>query len=127
MKKKQVYQLRGIVLLNPNFTIGNLHKSESLAIQKIATERFIQEHGISHVILNPLQLYPYYTIPHVLLYNLRSKQAGQLDCLVLYSLETVERFIQIYPEKWLELSDYFHDIFSVSDQSHSFEKRNQAN
>ena len=114
-------------MLNPNFPMDGLHSSESFAIQKIAAEKFVLEQGISLVTLNPYQLYPYYTIPHVLLFNLQNKQAGKMDRLVLYSLDTMERFIHIYPEKWLELCGYFGDVLSIFDRTMILEKRNQAN
>lgn len=118
--------MRGIVLLNPNFPMDGLHTSESFAIQKIAAEKFVQEQGISLVTLNPYQLYPYYTIPHVLLFNLQNKQAGQIDRLVLYSLDTMERFIHIYPEKWLELCGHFADVLSISDRTYAFRKEKSS-
>jgi hypothetical protein len=106
--------MRGIVLLNPNYKIGDLQTDESFAIQKIMTYRYMEENDISPVILNPYQIHPYYTIPHELLSNLQRKKTGQIDCLVLHSLETIERFNYIYPEKWLELCGYFKDIISVA-------------
>ncbi|WP_057912536.1 hypothetical protein [Peribacillus muralis] len=109
--------MRGIVLLNPNYTIGELHMTESFAIQKIVTDRYLEENNISPVILNPYQLHLYYTIPHELLSNLQNKKTDQIDCLVLHSIETMERFIYIYPEKWLELRRYFKEIISVSTPS----------
>ena len=111
--------MRGIVLMNPNYAMGDLHPSESFAIQKIMTDKYIEEKNISPVILNPYQLYPYYTIPHVLLFNLQNKQIKRIDCLVLHSIETMERFITIYPEKWLELCGYFNEVISVSDHMSS--------
>ncbi|MGG0284362.1 hypothetical protein ABEY41_04365 [Peribacillus butanolivorans] len=109
--------MRGIVLMNPNYMIGDLHTNESFAIQKIVTDKYIEEKNISRVILNPYQLYPYYTIPHVLLSNLQNKKADTIDCLVLHSIETMERFIYIYPEKWLDLCGYFKEIICVVDQT----------
>lgn len=109
--------MRGIVLMNPHYAIGDLHLSESFAIQKIVTDKFIEENNISPVILNPYQLYPYYTIPHVLLFNLQNKQVKRIDCLILHSIEAMERFIAIYPEKWLELCRYFTEIISVTDRT----------
>ncbi|MFD6210758.1 MULTISPECIES: hypothetical protein [unclassified Peribacillus] len=109
--------MRGIVLLNPNSKIGDLHTNESFAIQKIVTDKYIEEKKISPVILNPYQLHPYYTIPHELLFNLQNKKTDQIDCLVLHSLETLERFIYIYPEKWLELCGYFKEIICVATET----------
>jgi hypothetical protein len=109
--------MRGIVLLNPHYKIGDLHTNESFAIQKIMTNKYIEEENISLVILNPYQIHPYYTIPHELLLNLQNKKTGQIDCLVIHSLETIERFIYIYPEKWLELCRYFKEIISVATET----------
>ncbi len=89
---------------------------ESFAIQEIVTNKYMEENNISPVILNPYQLHLYYTIPHELLSNLQHKKTAQLDCLVLHSMETLGRFIHIYPEKWLELSGYFKEIISVTAQ-----------
>ncbi|MDO7486356.1 hypothetical protein Q5O89_11955 [Peribacillus frigoritolerans] len=69
--------MRGIVLLNPNYKIGDLHTDESFVIQKIVTNRYMEEKNISPVILNPYQLHHYYTIPHELLSNLRNKKRGK--------------------------------------------------
>ncbi|MGE6377551.1 hypothetical protein [Peribacillus muralis] len=109
--------MRGIVLLNPNHTIGELHMTESFAIQKIMTDKYMDEKNISPVILNPYQLHLHYTIPHELLLHLQKKETAQIDCLVLHSMETLERFIYIYPEKWIELCLYFKEIISVSAQT----------
>ncbi|MBO0999275.1 hypothetical protein IOC57_16195 [Bacillus sp. SD075] len=109
--------MRGIVLLNPNYKIEDLHTNKSFAIQKIVTHKYIVEKNISPVILNPYQINPYYTLPHELLFNLQNKETGQIDCLVLHSLESIERFIYIYPEKWLELCGYFKEIISVASQT----------
>lgn len=103
--------------MNPNYKIGDLHTEESLAIQKIVTDKYMEENNIYPVILNPYQIHPYYTIPHELLSNLQSKKTGQIDCLVLHSLETIERFNYIYPEKWLELCGYFNGIITVTTQT----------
>lgn len=102
--------------MNPNYVMNDLHASESFAIQRIVTDKYIKERNISPVILNPYQLNPYYTIPHMLLFNLQNKQPKRIDCLVLHSIETMERFITIYPEKWLELCGYFNEIISVTDR-----------
>ncbi|RRN72325.1 hypothetical protein EI200_09000 [Peribacillus simplex] len=109
--------MRGIVLLNPDYNIGDLHTNESFAIQKIVTDKYIDENNISPVILNPYQIHPYYTIPHELLFNLQNRKKCQIDCLVLHSLATMERFIYIYPEKWLELCGYFKETISVATQT----------
>lgn len=118
MSKKRVgvTSMRGIILMNPNYVMNDLHASESFAIQRIVTDKYIKERNISPVILNPYQLNPYYTIPHMLLFNLQNKQPKRIDCLVLHSIETMERFITIYPEKWLELCGYFNEIISVTDR-----------
>ncbi|MDM5213905.1 hypothetical protein ACDZ29_16130 [Peribacillus sp. RS7] len=106
--------MRGIVLLNPNYRFGDLHTNESFTIQKIMTDKYRDEMNISPVILNPYQIHPYYTIPHELLFNLQKRKTDQIDCLILHSIETIERFIYIYPEKWLELCGYFKEIISVA-------------
>ncbi|PJN86673.1 hypothetical protein [Bacillus sp. mrc49] len=109
--------MRGIVLLNPNYSIGELHMKDSFTIQQIVTNKYMEENNISPVILNPYQLNLHYTIPHELLYNLQNKKIDQIDCLIMHSMETLERFIYIYPEKWLALSGYFKEIIPVTTQT----------
>lgn len=106
--------MQGIILINPRYSINDLNLSDSFAIQKVLTEKFMTNQNISQITLNPNQIYPYYTIPHVLLYHLQ-REKPKLDYLVLYSLDTVERFIEIYPEKWEELCNYFLHITSIMD------------
>ena len=107
--------MKGIILINPRYSINDLNLSDSFAIQKILTEKFMTNQSISQVTLNPNQIYPYYTIPHVLLHHLQKENACSLDYLVLYSLDTVERFIEAYPEKWEELCSYFLHITTIMD------------
>lgn len=107
--------MKGIILINPRYSINDLSLSDSLSIQKVLTEKFMAKQNISQITLNPNQIYPYYTIPHVLLYHLQKQDSGPLDYLVLYSLDTVERFIDMYPEKWEELCSFFLHIATIVD------------
>lgn len=107
--------MKGIVLLNPAFSIGSFSKKESLLIQRVMMEKLMDELNVTLVSLNPHQTHEYYTIPHALLHDLHIKQPGKLDCLLLYSLKTMERFKYIYPEKWEELGIYFSRIVTVDE------------
>ena len=107
--------MKGIILINPRYSINDLNLSDSFAIQKVLTEKFMTNQNIAQVTLNPNQIYPYYTTPHVLLHHLQKEKACPLDYLVLYSLDTVEQFIETYPEKWEELCNFFVHITTIMD------------
>jgi hypothetical protein len=122
---KEKIMMRGIILINPKYSINDLNLSDSFAIQKILTEKFITDQNISQITLNRNQIYPYYTIPHVLLYHLQkeTEQFFPLEYLVLYSMDTMEQFIESYPEKWEELCNYFLHVITIvnmdeQDQAH---------
>ena len=66
--------MKGIILINPRYSINDLNLSDSFAIQKVLTEKFMTNQKISQVTLNPNQIYPYYTIPHVLLHHLQKEK-----------------------------------------------------
>jgi hypothetical protein len=104
--------MKGIVLLNPAFSIGELSKKESLLMQKTLVDKLIDDRKINIVTLNPYQINEYYTIPHALLYDLQYKKPTKIDCLVLYSFETIKRFQLCYPEKWQTLITYFSEIIT---------------
>ncbi|MDQ0219953.1 hypothetical protein ELQ35_21910 [Peribacillus cavernae] len=112
--------MRGIALLNPHFSIGELSKKESLLIQKVILDKLVHEFEVDLVKLNPFQLDEYYTIPHALLYDLQIKKPAKLDCLLLYSFQTIERFQYIYPEKWEELSTCFSKIITLDTEEKPF-------
>lgn len=108
--------MKGIILINPKYSINDLSLSDSFSIQKILTEKFMVKQNISQITLNPNQIYPYYTVPHVLLSQLQKRDVGPpLDYLVLYSLDTVEGFIDMYPEKWEELCSFFLHVATILD------------
>jgi hypothetical protein len=84
-------------------------------VQKKALQKYIKEHKINRVKLNPNQLYDFYTIPHALLYDLRKKDI-QLDCLIIFSNQVIEDFIFSYPAKWLIIKSYFKKIIILEEQ-----------
>jgi hypothetical protein len=99
----------GIILVNPDLHVDHLSKQESVSIQKILAEKYIRNTGIHISHLNKNQINEYYTIPHALLYDL-SKTSPQIDCFILYSYKSMDRFRCIYPEKWVELKKHFNEI-----------------
>ncbi|RFU62068.1 hypothetical protein [Peribacillus glennii] len=105
--------MKGIVLLNPHFSIGQLPRTESLLFQKMMVDKLTDEWKVTILQLNPYQIHDYYTIPHALLLDIQTQKPGILDCLFLYSLHTVERFQYIYPEKWEELEGHFSKVVTV--------------
>ncbi|PLT33740.1 hypothetical protein [Bacillus sp. V5-8f] len=105
--------MNGIVLLNPNLPIGQLQQKESLLFQKMLVYKLVDEWKVEIIKLNPYQIHEYYTIPHALLYDLKTKRNGMVDYLLLYSFKAVIRFQYIYPEKWVELESFFSKTVSV--------------
>ena len=107
--------MKGIILINPRYSINDLNLSDSFAIQKILIEKFMRNQNITQVTLQPNHIYPYYTIRSLLLHHLQKEKPSPLDYLVLYSLDTVEQFIEMYPDKWDELCSYFLHIATIQD------------
>lgn len=104
--------MRGIYLVNEQMTINLLSREESLEVQKAALQGLIQAQYIETVKLNPYQINHHYTIPHALLYDLQQHKM-QLDCLLMYSRETIQDFAHTYPARWLILKSYFNRILTV--------------
>lgn len=102
--------MRTIVLLNRQPGVQNYH----LLIQKIVLDKFLNEKPHTIVQLNDVQVEKFYTIPHALLYDLQKVKHEPLDCLLIYSVESIQRFVSIYPEKWLMICTYFRDIITVT-------------
>jgi len=106
--------MRAIVLLNPNGNSQNHDKNHHLLIQKIVLEKFLCDQPYKIVQLNSLQVETFYTIPHALLYDLQQTKHEPLDCLIIYSTQIIQRFVSIYPEKWLMICKYFYDIKTIT-------------
>lgn len=98
-----------IILLNRQSGVQNHH----LLIQKIVLEKYLNDHSHTIFQLNDFQVEKFYTIPHALLHDLQKVKQEPLDCLLIYSVESIERFVSIYPEKWLMICTYFHDIQTI--------------
>ncbi|MFD0048724.1 hypothetical protein ACFVHQ_05240 [Actinomycetes bacterium NPDC127524] len=114
--------MRGLSLINPNCSHSTATKEEFFEIQKILTAAYLKEFSIKEVKLNPYQVYSYYTIPHALLYDLQKSGLNSLDILVIYSYSVIERFADLYPEKWEQLIHSFRKIVFLSESlpvSHS--------
>ncbi len=84
-----------------------------MTIQKAAAHKFAADHQLETVVLDPYQIYPFYTIPHALLFQLTEKASSPPLCLVIYSLDAMQRFINIFPDKWEELCSYFEEIVPI--------------
>jgi hypothetical protein len=104
--------MKGIYFINEQIHINDLSRDESIEIQKQALLNYIQEKGMEPIKLNPYQLNPHYTIPHALLYDLR-RHKRQVDCLLMYSNESIEDFVVTYPARWLILKSYFDRILTA--------------
>ena len=48
--------MKGIILINPGYSINDLNLSDSFSIQKVLTEKFLTNQKISQVTLNPNQI-----------------------------------------------------------------------
>lgn len=106
--------MRAIVLLNPNENKEKHDNLDHLLMQKIVLAKFLCDQPYKIVQLNPLQVETFYTIPHALLYDLQKSKDEPLDCLIIYSPQSIHRFVAIYPEKWLMICKYFHDIKTIT-------------
>lgn len=104
--------MQGIYLINEQININDLSRDESIEIQKHALLDYIHENRLKPVKLNRYQLYTHYTIPHALLYDLRHHKI-QLDCLLMYSRDSIQDFADTYPARWLLLKSYFDRILTV--------------
>lgn len=101
--------MRTIVLLNRQSGDKDYH----LLIQKIVLDKYLNDQPHTLVQLNRFQVESFYTIPHALLYDLQKIKHEPLDCLLIYSTESIQRFVSIYPEKWLMICKYFYDIKTI--------------
>ncbi|WP_370221381.1 hypothetical protein [Cytobacillus sp.] len=115
----EVFQLKGIYLINPHWQSGNKSKQECAQAQKQALETYIEDYNIFTVKLNQWQLNDYYTIPHALLYDLKQKKPD-LDILLLYSEEVLEDFINSYPARWLILKSFFNEVVFAAKQKENY-------
>ncbi|RFU69011.1 hypothetical protein D0469_11055 [Peribacillus saganii] len=104
--------MNGIYLINERTSIDGLSSHESISLQKEALLKLIDEWNINIITLNPHQLYPHYTNPHALLFDLQ-KSGAKTDCLILYSEEMILPFSELYYEKWLLLRSYTGLLMSV--------------
>ncbi|WP_079507992.1 hypothetical protein [Mesobacillus jeotgali] len=104
--------MKGIYLINEQIHINGCSRDESFEIQQNAMADFIQKEGLEPVRLNPYQLYEHYTLPHALLYDLKLHKR-QIDCLLMYSDQSIEDFATTYPARWLILKSYFDRVMTV--------------
>ncbi|MDP4084336.1 MAG: hypothetical protein Q8934_06925 [Bacillota bacterium] len=107
--------MNGIYYINENIALDGKPKEKSIQIQKNTVLQYLEEKQIEIVKLNPIQLYEYYTIPHALLYDLK-KYGTLIDCLFLYSSETMEPFINIYPARWLLIKSFFNQVVTIKNK-----------
>ena len=103
--------------MNPNYKIGDLHTNESFAIQKIMTDKYIEEKNISPVILNPYQIHPYYTIPHELLsiYKIKKQSKSIALCFTPWKPWNVSSIFTL--KNGLSFADISMEIISCHDSN----------
>jgi hypothetical protein len=104
--------MKGIYLINEKIHINGCCQTESVDIQQKRLHAFMQENRVETVKLNPYQLNEHYTIPHALLYDLKQHKK-QIDCLLMYSNESIRDFAVTYPARWLILRSYFDRVLTV--------------
>ncbi|MED3552891.1 hypothetical protein [Cytobacillus praedii] len=109
--------MKGIYIINELWQAADLTREQSIEVQKHAMLTYLKENQISAIKLNPLQLKDYYTIPHALLYDLKQHAGIQLDCLVIFSEETIAKFLHSYPARWIRIKSYFNEVLFVERQS----------
>jgi hypothetical protein len=105
--------MMGIYLINEKIHINGHVQNEVVEIQQKLLLDFMKKERIQPVKLNPYQLNEHYTIPHALLYDLKLHKK-QIDCLLMYSKESIEDFAVTYPARWLILKSYFDTIVTVA-------------
>ncbi|ESU32528.1 hypothetical protein G3A_10750 [Bacillus sp. 17376] len=105
--------MQGIYLINEKIHINGRSRNESVEIQQTALRNFMNKESVVPVKLNPYQLNQHYTIPHALLYDLKQYRK-QIDCLLMYSNESIEDFAATYPARWMILKSYFDRILTVA-------------
>ncbi|WP_135122127.1 hypothetical protein [Jeotgalibacillus proteolyticus] len=99
--------MNGIMLLNKHLPLTCTEHCPNFQLAHLT--EYVQANGINLAILNPEQVHPYYTIPYALLHDLKKKQA-RLDCLMMYSYETIASYDYGFSENWAELQSYFKEI-----------------
>lgn len=104
--------MQGIYLINEKIHINGRSRNESVDIQQSALLDFMNKESVVPVKLNPYQLNQHYTIPHALLYDLKQHKK-QIDCLLMYSNESIRDFAVTYPARWLILRSYFDRVLTV--------------
>jgi len=104
--------MKGIYFINEQIHINDFSREESIEIQKQELLYYIEANRLKPVKLDPYQLYPHYTIPHALLYDLKLNKR-QFDCLLMYSRNSIDDFAETYPARWLILKSYFDRILTV--------------
>ncbi|GAM13585.1 hypothetical protein [Mesobacillus selenatarsenatis] len=104
--------MQGIYLINEKIHINGRPRNESVDIQQSALLDFMNKESVVPVKLNPYQLNQHYTIPHALLYDLKQHKK-QIDCLLMYSNESIRDFAVTYPARWLILRSYFDRVLTV--------------
>lgn len=105
--------MMGIYLINEKIHINGQADNKSAEIQQNLMLDFMKKERIQPVKLNPYQLNEHYTIPHALLYDLKLHKK-QIDCLLIYSNESIKDFAITYPARWLILKSYFDTILTVA-------------
>ncbi|MCM3124942.1 hypothetical protein QNH36_06810 [Mesobacillus sp. AQ2] len=104
--------MQAIYLINEQIHINGCTRDDSFEIQQNALADFIQTKRVVPVKLNPYQLNEHYTIPHALLYDLQFHKR-QIDCLLMYSDQSITDFAMTYPARWLMLKSYFDRVVTV--------------
>lgn len=108
--------MNGIILTNKFRKNNNIDPSISYEMELECISEYVSMNKINLVTLNPHQINHYYTIPEALLYDLK-KTNRKIDCLVMFSMETVYRFSFIFPEYWDQMRAYFTQVRCVSSAS----------
>ncbi|UII54369.1 hypothetical protein LS684_11820 [Cytobacillus spongiae] len=105
--------MEGVCLINERFPVNGLSNEESTQLQLNHCLQFMRDKSIEVVPLNKQQIYPHYSIPHALLYDL-SKSNRELDYLVIYSDRMLQEFIHVYPAKWVMLKSFFREVVVIN-------------
>ncbi|WP_108670232.1 hypothetical protein [Peribacillus acanthi] len=106
--------MKGITYINGKLPINGESGEKSVEIQLSSIQQYIHAYGIEQVTINPYQIHSHYTLLHALHHDLHKKNKTY-DYLITYSSDATASFKQLYPERWGQISQYFHEIVEIQD------------
>jgi hypothetical protein len=110
--KDEVRKMKGITYINGKLNIDGETGDKSAQIQLSSIKQYLDTVGIEQVTLNPYQIHSHYTLLHALHHDLHKKNETY-DYLITYSSDATASFKHLYPERWEQIRQYFHEIVEI--------------